>query len=122
MAFLRGLFDTDGSFHRKRATSAVVEYISCSPKFLLQVKESLKRLGLKATLSGKSVYIYDQSDVDSFFKLIKPNNHKHNLKYAIFKKTGKVPTHKEIIKALVEQRLVSEPSKLVTWVRIPAGA
>ena len=95
-AFIRGVFDTDGSFHRKRENSAVVEFISCSPKFLDQIKDSLLRLDFKATLSGKSVYIYDQKHVDTFFKLVKPNNHKHCLKYEIFKKTGKVPLDKEL--------------------------
>ena len=95
-AFLRGVFDTDGSFHRKRKNSAVVEFISRSPKFLLQIKKALIHAGLKATLSGKSVYIYDQRHVDSFFKMIKPNNPKHCLKYGIFKKTGRVPLHKEL--------------------------
>ncbi|MEI7960874.1 MAG: LAGLIDADG family homing endonuclease [archaeon] len=94
-AFIRGVFDTDGSFHRKRENSAVVEFISCSPKFLQQIKDSLTKLGFKASLSGKSVYIYDQKHVDTFFKVVKPNNYKHCLKYEIFKKTGKVPLDKE---------------------------
>ena len=120
--FLRGVFDTDGSFYGRRETSAVVEFISCSPKFLLQIKESLKRLGFRTSLSGKSVRIYDQTQVDTFFKVIKPNNSKHRLKYAVFKKTGKVPLHKELKLAAVEQRLVYKPSKLATRVRIPAAA
>ena len=101
IAFLRGVFDTDGSFHRKRETSAVVEYISCSPLFLLQIKESLIKLGLRASLSGKSVYIYSQDDVETFFKVVKPNNSKHCIKYKIFKETGKVPLHKEFVQAFV---------------------
>jgi|SRR3989344_318191 len=101
IAYLRGLFDTDGSPHRKRENSGVVEYISCSPAFLTQIKEALRSLDFTACLSGKSVYIYDQKQVDTFFKLIKPSNIKHALKYRIFKETGKVPFHKEIISAFV---------------------
>ncbi|MAG18325.1 MAG: hypothetical protein CL944_02530 [Candidatus Diapherotrites archaeon] len=100
-AYLRGLFDTDGSFHRKRENSGVVEYISCSPNFLNQIKEALISLGFKASLSGKSVYIYDQKQLDTFFKLIKPSNIKHTIKYQIFKETRKVPTHKEYVKAAI---------------------
>lgn len=58
-------------------------------------------------MSGKSVYIYNQKQVDTFFKLIKPSNIKHTLKYKIFKETGKVPTHKEFVEATVVQRLGS---------------
>ena len=78
-----------------------MEYISCSPNFLLQIKEALLSLGFKATLSGKSVYIYDQSQIETFFNTIKLNNPKHNKKYKIFKETGKVPLHKEFINAAV---------------------
>ncbi|MEK6957394.1 MAG: LAGLIDADG family homing endonuclease [archaeon] len=100
-AYLRGLFDTDGSFHRRRKNSAVVEFISCSPNFLYEVKCALVSLGFKASLSGKSVYIYDQAHVDTFFKLIKPSNIKHSIKYRIFKETGIVPTHADFLKAAV---------------------
>lgn len=88
-----------------------MEYISRSPEFLNQIKEALVHLGLKASLYGKSVYIYDQGQVDTFFKVDKPNNPKHRPKYEIFKKTGKVPLHKEWKLAAVEQRLVYKPSK-----------
>jgi len=98
--YLRGLFDTDGSFHRKRIDSAVVEYISHSPKFLLQIRDSLRKLGFSASLSGTSVYIYDQKQVHEFFKKVKPKNLKHITKYKIFKETGKVPVHKEIAELL----------------------
>lgn len=100
-AYLRGMFDTDGSFHRKRPNSGVVEYISCSPNFLNEIKEALISLGFKASLSGKSVYIYDQGQLDTFFKVIKPSNIKHTIKYQVFKETGKVPTHKEFVNASV---------------------
>lgn len=98
--YLRGLFDTDGSFHRKRENSGVVEYISCSPKYLKDIKDALTLLGFSASLSGKSVYIYDQRQVHRFFKIIKPKNLKHITKYKIFRKTKKVPIHKEIVKIM----------------------
>ena len=98
--YLRGLFDTDGSFHRRRKNAGVVEYISCSPKFLEQIQDSLKSLGFSASLSGKSVYIYNQKQVDVFFKTIKPKNLKHITKYRIFKETGQVPIHREIIELM----------------------
>lgn len=101
IAYLRGLFDTDGSFHRRRPKSGVVEFISASPDFLLQVQKALKKLGFKACLSGENVYIYDQRQVDTFFKTVKPSNNKHSLKYRIFKKTGLVPLHKEFVQAVV---------------------
>jgi transcriptional regulator with XRE-family HTH domain len=100
-AYLRGLFDTDGSFHRRREKSGVVEYISASPGFLLEIRQALEKLGFTPCLSGKHVYLYDPRQVDTFFKTIKPSNSKHALKYAIFKETGIVPQHKEIIHAVV---------------------
>ena len=98
--FLRGLFDTDGSFHGKRMNSGVVEYISCSKDFLKDIKNSLDSLGFSTCISGKSVYIYNQKQVEKFFRMIKPNNLKHITKYKLFKENGKVPSHKEIVKIL----------------------
>jgi hypothetical protein len=93
--FLRGLFDTDGSVYEKRTNYVVVEYTSCYPKFLEQIQKELIKLGFKATLSGKSVRVCRQTEVDSFFKLIMPNNSKHLIKYETFKKTGIIPTTKK---------------------------
>ena len=101
IAYLRGLFDTDGSFHRKRERSGVVEYISCSKGFLQQIREALESLGFSICLSGKSAYIYGQKQVEMFFKVIKPNNSKHCIKFRVFKETGKVPANAEFIKATV---------------------
>ncbi|MDO8624459.1 MAG: LAGLIDADG family homing endonuclease [Candidatus Diapherotrites archaeon] len=101
IAYLRGLFDTDGSFYGRRKNKGVVEFISASPGFLLQIRQALEKLGFAPGLSGKHVYLYDQRQVDAFFKTIKPNNSKHSLKYAIFKETGIVPRHSEIIHAVV---------------------
>ena len=99
-AFLRGVFDTDGSFHRHHKNTAAVEFISKSPEFLSQLKGALQGLGFKASQSGKSVYIYDTTHIDRFFEIIQPKNLKHNLKYSLYRKLGRVIAHRECRKLL----------------------
>lgn len=81
IAYVRGLFDTDGSIYIRRKKDIVVEIISINPNYLAEIKNVLKTLGFKAGISGKNLYIYDKKDVIKFFNLIKPANEKHLKKY-----------------------------------------
>ena len=96
LAFLRGLFDTDGGFHRHHKQSAQVEYTSHSPEFLKQVWKLLADLGFNVKLGKKQIWILDKNEIDKFFKNVKPNNPKHQYKYKEYKETGIVPLHREI--------------------------
>lgn len=82
--YLRGLFDTDGSFFIRRKKDPVIEISSADSNFLKQIKEALNSLGFKAGMSGKHVYLYNKEHIDNFFKIIKPANSKHLKKYALY--------------------------------------
>jgi len=95
-SYIRGMFDTDGSFHRHYKTTASVEFISGCPKFIRNLNFGLKKLGFHTSLTGKSIHIYRREEIDNFFTLIKPANKKHTVKYRIYKDTGKVPLNSEL--------------------------
>ena len=71
LAFLRGLFDTDGGFHRHHKKSAQIEYTSFSPNFLKQVWELLIKLNFNAKLGRRQVWILDKKEIDNFFEILK---------------------------------------------------
>ena len=99
-AFLRGLFDTDGGFHRHYKTTAQIQITSYSVEFRKQVWEALKQFGFKAGMTCENINIYDKKEIDKFFTQISPNNPKHLRKYAIFKETGIAPLQRELSKTL----------------------
>ncbi|MEK6959758.1 MAG: LAGLIDADG family homing endonuclease, partial [Nanoarchaeota archaeon] len=80
-AFLRGVFDTDGSIHRHHHSDACVEFISRDWRFLQDIVWCLKQLGFRAGSSGKNAYIYAREDIHHFFRKIKPANPKHQRRY-----------------------------------------
>ncbi len=94
--YLRGVFDTDGSFHRHHKKSASVEFISVDLEFLNQINLALKGFGFSTSKTGKSVHIYSREHIDRFFAIIKPANPKNILKYRIYKDTGMVPRNLEL--------------------------
>lgn len=102
ISFIRGLFDTDGTINRHHKTSgAIVEISSRDKRFLKDVNKALKSLNFKTTPGYKGIKIYNKADIHRFFKIIKPSNLKHNIKYTSFKRTKLVPSTKEIYKALI---------------------
>lgn len=93
--FLRGVYDTDGTFCRHhKSGGGIVEFSSASKNFREEIATSLEHLGFKVSRGRKSVTIYDKQKIMLFFKLVKPNNKKHVIKYEIFKRTGQVPLTK----------------------------
>ena len=98
--YLRGLFDTDGSFYRHHKNSACVSFISRDETFLKEVNYALKTLNFKISISGKNIYIYDSINIDRFFKEIGSKNLKNTLKYQKFIKEGKVPSTNEVMKIM----------------------
>lgn len=60
--------------------------------FIVMIVETL---GFKASLSGKSLYIYDAQHIANFFDMARPKNLKHNLKYNLYMELGRVITHQE---------------------------
>ena len=80
-SYIRGLFDTDGSFYIRRKKDAVVEIISADKFYLDEIRKSLISLGFSCGISGKNLYIYRKEVIAKFFKEIKPANTKHLKKY-----------------------------------------
>ncbi len=88
--YLRGLFDTDGTFYGRRNNEPVLGYTSLNPDYLNSVKDLLKIKGFNFGITGKDLYLYNRKQIDLFFKRIKPQNKKHLIKYNLFKKKGKI--------------------------------
>ena len=95
--YLRGLFDTDGSFHRHHKNTGCVEFISRDEIFLKDVKNALALLNFKTSISRKNLYIYNQKEIKRFFSEIGTNNLKNKIKYESFIKGFGVPLTKEIM-------------------------
>ncbi len=96
-AYLRGLFDTDGSFHRHRKDDAMLGIFSGDFSFIQEIKQVLDTFNFPNYLNKKNLYIYNQKEIARFFSLIKPRNKKHLIKYAYYKKYGIVPLTKDLI-------------------------
>jgi len=82
-AYIRGLFDTDGSIYVRRKKDFILEIISVDKRFLEELKMSLKGLGFECGTSGKNLYFYQKNMIKRFFDEIKPANSKHLKKYWI---------------------------------------
>ncbi len=88
-AFLRGLFDTDGSIYlekkivkQKTYHYPCISISSASDDFLKEVKNSLLLLAIHSTSTSKNkILIRTHTGVISFMKLIGTHNMKHLTKY-----------------------------------------
>lgn len=81
LAYIRGLFDTDGCFHIRRQKDVLVNITSADPEYLREIQKALKLLGFDASLGDKKVTLYGARPVNNFFKKVKPANSKHLKKY-----------------------------------------
>ncbi len=97
-AYLRGLFDTDGSIYQHHKTDAAIEYSSGDPCFLKQIHKALISLGFSASIAQTGVRLYSKRDIRNFFEKIKPSNRKHQDKYQAYIQTKKVPKTKDLLK------------------------
>lgn len=92
-AFLRGLFDTDGSVYieRKRTAGKVYCYVgaafySASPLFLEDIVKSLCLLGFSPTYTRRqrAVFLRRQHEVGLYFSMVTSHNPKHSVRYQLF--------------------------------------
>ena len=79
--YIRGLFDTDGSFYIRRKKDPVIEITSADPKFLIEVKNALISLNFHVAKGVNRIFIYKKEDINKFFSVIKPANTKHLKKH-----------------------------------------
>ncbi len=97
IAFLRGLFDTDGSLYvdthhirEKKYQNLGWTITSYADTLLNDVLTMLENFGFSPTnrSSQKSVFMRKRSDIDRYFRLIGTHNKKHARRYQIFVKAG----------------------------------
>lgn len=81
ISYIKGLYDTDGTFYIRRKKDPVVEISSADINFLKQIKEALISLRFHANANSTHVSIYNKKDIKEFFKIISPSNSKHLKKY-----------------------------------------
>ena len=81
-AFVRGVFDTDGSVYRKYGPYAQVQFKTVSENLMSFVRDKLTTLGLHPTRirpdeTKHRFLLCRQKEVEAFFRLVKPSNPKH---------------------------------------------
>lgn len=81
-AFIRGVFDTDGSVYRKYGPYAQVQFKTVSEDLMTFIREELTVLGFHPTRLRPDDTKYRfllcrQGEVDAFFKVVNPGNSKH---------------------------------------------
>jgi len=81
-AFIRGVFDTDGSVYRKYGPYAQVQFKTVSEDLMTFIREELTVLGFHPTRLRPDDAKYRfllcrQGEVDAFFKVVNPGNSKH---------------------------------------------
>ena len=80
-SYIRGLFDTDGSFYIRRKKDPVIEITSIDNNFLKEIQNALILLGFNARISKNKTFIYNKKDINLFFNKIHPANKKHLKRY-----------------------------------------
>ena len=81
-AFIRGVFDTDGSVYRKYGPYAQIQFKAASRSFMDFIREHLVALGFHPTRLGPDetkfrFSLCRQNEIDTFFRTICPMNLKH---------------------------------------------
>jgi len=81
-AFIRGVFDTDGSVYRKYGPYAQIQFKTVSENLMSFIRDKLTRLGFHPTRirpdeTKHRFLLCRQKEVDTFFRVVKPSNPKH---------------------------------------------
>lgn len=80
-AFLRGVFDTDGSIYALKY-GMQLSFSNRSVPLQRSLHAMLKKLGYKpSAISGSNIYVTDRSQIRRFFREVQPANAKHLLRY-----------------------------------------
>jgi intein/homing endonuclease len=123
-AFVRGIFDTDGSFWCEKSNASTSKlwkrknnYIpqlgitSCSKILLVQIQSLLIKLDFKAKLKQKNkagfknqrkihdsfmLMIRNKQEIERWFQVIGTNNLRHKTRYEVWKKLGYLPPKTDI--------------------------
>ncbi len=94
-AFLRGLFDTDGSVYieRKKIKGKTYRYVgiiitSSSEDFREDIVQAFRNLGFAPTCrkTQKSVFLRREKDIERYFSFVSTHNPKHRVRYEMFQR------------------------------------
>ena len=82
IAFIRGVFDTDGSVYRKYGPYAQIQFKAVSKSLMSFIREHLVALGFRPTRlrPDETKFRFSlcrQHEVDTFFRTVSPTNPKH---------------------------------------------
>ena len=87
---IKGLFDTDGCVYRKYNSYAQIQFKLACKECVCSIRDILFKLHFNPTRIQKEnlnnrfywkIYLSRQKEIDLFFKLIKPANSKHIIRY-----------------------------------------
>ena len=67
-SYIRGLFDTDGTFYIRRKNDPVIEISSADGVYLKEICNVLILLGFSAKNYKKHISLYKKEDIEEFFK------------------------------------------------------
>ena len=95
-ACIRGMMDTDGSLAAHPNVGIMIHLSITIDSLRKSVHGGLKALGIDGGIFNKGIMIYGIKKIDKFYRIIGFSNFKNNYKYEQFKKTGKVPSSKEV--------------------------
>ena|SRR2546422_7234093 len=81
-AFIRGVFDTDGSVYRKYGPYAQIQFKAVSKRLMSYIREHLVQLGFHPTRlrPDETKFRFSlcrQNEIDAFFQTMSPSNPKH---------------------------------------------
>src|SRR5438093_2729324 len=81
-AFIRGVFDTDGSVYRKYGSYAQIQFKTVSKGLMSFIRDKLTRLDFHPTRirpdeTKHRSLLCRQREVDTFFRVVEPTNPKH---------------------------------------------
>ena len=83
-AYLRGLFDTDGTVYKLR-WGMQISFKSKSAPLLVSTRQMLLNLGFSPSrVSADAVYLTKKADVILFFEEVRPHNPKHLKRFEAF--------------------------------------
>ena len=81
-AFIKGVFDTDGSVYRKYGSYAQIQFKTVSKNLMSFIRDKLTRLDFHPTRirpdeTKHRSLLCRQREVDTFFRVVEPTNPKH---------------------------------------------
>lgn len=95
-ACIRGIMDTDGSLSAHPNVKIMIHLSITIESLRKSVYEGLKTLGINPGIFNKGIMIYGTDKIERFHDIIGFSNFKNNYKYEQFKKTGRVPSSREV--------------------------